>query len=466
MVRKVEAYIRQHHMIEEGDTIIAGVSGGADSVCLFFILKAYCEKKKARLIVVHMNHGIRKEAGEDAVFVKTLCEENGVEFHLFQKDILTEAKKQGIGTEEAGRKARYEAFEQIREPFGEKGKIAVAHNRNDQAETTLFHMLRGSGIAGLSGILPVRDHIIRPLLCVERKEIEEFLTENDKIWCIDSTNEENTYTRNKLRNVVFPYVEKEICEQSIRHIANAAEEAAQVRCFLEELATQAEAVVLEKEKDTVSIRIEAFLNQHKVIQKQILLRALEYLVPSRKDLGAVHINDILSLFVKNSGKQIRLPYGLSAIREFDKIVIGVRKPKMENKVSFAVEIPGKIVMEDKTEIVFSLLSADNYSEIPQKTYTKWFDYDKISSCLVLRNRQAGDYLTITKDGGHKTIKEYFIEEKVPCLERENKLLLAEEHHILWVVGMRISESYKVTDKTKTILQVTIKHTKEERSQHG
>lgn len=466
VVKTVESYMEQHHMIKENDVIVAGVSGGADSVCLFSILKDYCAKKGATLVVVHMNHGIRKDASEDASFVEALCKAAGIEYHLFCEDIPTYAKQRGIGTEEAGRMARYEAFETIRTSFGNRGKIAVAHNRNDQAETTLFHLFRGSGVAGLSGIMPVREHIIRPLLCVERKEIENYLTQKGIKWCIDSTNKENTYTRNKLRNVVFPYVEKEICEQSIRHVANAAEELSQVRLFLEELTLEAEKAVLKKEKEEVCIRREEFLKQHEVIRKQLVLRALSHLVPSRKDFTSFHVKDILSLFEKHSGKQIQLPYGLCAVREFDKIAIRKSVWKAEGQAALPVTVPGQVICPDGTIVEFSLLPADKNRVIPQKTYTKWFDYGKIEHSLMIRNRQSGDYLTITEGGGRKKIKEYFIEEKIPRLERENKLLLADDKHILWVIGMRISEAYKVTEETETILQVAIKHTEEERSYYG
>ncbi len=463
MVKKVELYMEKHGMVREGDRIIAGVSGGADSVCLFLILQEYCKKKGAELIVVHMNHGIRKEASADEKYVEKMCKEAGVTCHIFREDIPAYAKEKGIGTEEAGRMARYAAFEKIREPFGDRGKIAVAHNRNDQAETTLFHMLRGSGVSGLAGILPVRERIIRPLLCVERKEIEEYLSGKGVEWCIDLTNEENTYTRNKLRNVVFPYFEKEICKQSIRHVANVAEEMAGIRSFLEELTDRAEESVFLYKTDRIDIDREKFMQQHEVIRKQLLLRAFSYLIPARKDFTAVHVKDLLELFEKNSGKQIPLPYGLYAVREFDKIVIRHKEAEKCERAAVTVTIPGRIVCENGEEIEFSLLTDKIYPKIPQKTYTKWFDYDKIQSCLVLRNRQPGDYLVINDDGGRKTIKQYFIEEKIPCANRGNKLLLADEKHILWVIGMRISEAYKVTDQTKTILQVKIKQTNEERS---
>ena len=455
MVKKVEAYMEQHHMIEEGDTIIAGVSGGADSVCLFYVLKEYCRKKRAEIQVVHVDHGIREDAAHDAEYVRKLCEEAGVVFHLYKKDIPALASRWGIGSEEAGRRVRYEAFEEIRSAFGEKGKIAVAHNRNDQAETTLFHLLRGSGLTGLSGILPVRDNIIRPLLCVERIEIETFLTENEVKWCIDFTNGENTYTRNKLRNVVFPYVEKEICAQSVEHIANAAGELAQVRDYLEEMTAKAEKQVLIKETDVVRIRVDAFKELHPVIQKQLLLRGLSYLVPSRKDFGSVHIYDLLKLFDKDSGRQLHLPYKLTAIREFDHVRIGKLHLGKHQKQAFSVTVPGEIELELGKYMEFTIFSTDKLEQIEQKRYTKWFDYDKIINCLMVRNRETGDYLTINTKGDRKTIKEYFIEEKVPRTERDKMILLADGPHILWVAGMRISEAYKVTEHTKTVLQVTI-----------
>ena len=455
VLKKVEAYIEKNHMIEEGDTVVAGVSGGADSVCLFYILKEYCLKKNARLVVVHVNHMIRDEASKDADFVEKFCHDEGIEFYLFEKDIPTLAASKGVGTEEAGRMARYEAFEEVRAHFSEKGKIAVAHNRNDQAETTLFHLLRGAGLTGLSGIQPVRDHIIRPLLCVDRKEIEAYLTENEKKWCIDFTNGENTYTRNKLRNVVFPYVEKEVCAQAVNHIASAAEELSQVRDYVEQMTTEAERQVLLKEDDFIRIQVDGFMKLHPVLQKQILLNAFSYLVPSRKDFASVHIYDLLKLFDKGSGKQIHLPYKLTAIREFDRVSIGRVYVETDVQKVITVSAPGKIEFEPGKYMEFTIFSADKLERIEQKTYTKWFDYDKIINCLTLRNRKIGDYLIINAQGARKTIKDYFIGEKVPRLERDSKLLLADGQHILWVVGMRISEAYKITEHTKTVLQVTI-----------
>lgn len=454
MVKTVEAYMEQHHMIEEHDVVVAGVSGGADSVCLFLLLEEYCKKKNAKLIVVHMNHKIRAQAGEDAAYVKRLCEEFEVPFHLFERDIEAMAKQQGIGTEEAGRKARYEAFSHVLTEYGGKGKIAVAHNKGDQAETVLFHLFRGSNLAGLTGITPVRDNIIRPLLCVERKDIEAFLQKKGRSWCIDSTNEENTYTRNKIRNVLLPYVEKEICEQSVSHIANTAEELLKLRGYVEEQVLFLEKNVLCTGDGKAAILKEPFLKLHEVMKKQLIMRALEYLVPGRRDISSVHVEDILSLFTKENGKQIHLPYGLIAENTYEKVVIR-KKTVCSEKRCFEVFVPGKIDLGEGKYIEFTVFSGNIHMEIPQKTYTKWFDYDKITSCLELRNRKTGDYLTISENGNRKSIKEYFIEEKIPRQNREEILLLSDGSHILWVIGKRISEYYKVTEQTKRILQAAV-----------
>ena len=456
MFSKIEAYMQQHQMVEENEVIVAGVSGGADSVCLFFILEEYCRKRNAKLAVVHMNHGLRVEAKEDAEYVKTLCEEFGVPFHLYEKNIAEEARELGIGTEEAGRIARYEAFSETLKKYGGRGKIAVAHHKNDRAETVLFHLFRGSNLAGLTGISPVRDNVIRPLLCVERNEIEGFLKEKGRSWCIDSTNEENTYTRNKIRNVILPYAENEICDNASAHIAETAEELSKIRSYIEEQTDSVQKQVLVEKEDRICIRKEEFAKCHVVIRKQLILRALEYMVPGRKDIGAVHVNDILSLFVKQSGKQIHLPYELVAENRYDEVVIR-KKETVDNTDSESItpSIPGCIRVSPDKVMEIQVFPLDKGKEIPRKTYTKWFDYDKIKCCPMIRHRRTGDYLIISESGNHKSIKEYFIEEKVPREERDKLLLLTEGNHVLWVIGMRISEYYKVTEQTKTILQVKI-----------
>ncbi|MDD6202396.1 MAG: tRNA lysidine(34) synthetase TilS [Lachnospiraceae bacterium] len=458
MIREVEEYLEKYHMIEENDTVVIGVSGGADSVCLLLQLAEYRRKKPFVPVVVHVNHQIRPDAEKDAEYVEKLCERLQVAFHLVLKDVQSIAKKENLSVEEAGRMARYEAFESVLKKYDEtgRGKIAVAHNENDCAETMLFHLFRGTGIAGLSGILPVRGNIIRPLLCLERSRIEEYLQKQQIAWRIDSTNEENTYTRNKIRNVIFPYAEKEICQNAVSHAAMAATEAAEVRAYLEEVTKEAFHKTAVCKENEVRIDRNLFLEQPQLIQKQIILEGLSVLTPARKDIESVHVHDILKLFEKDVSKQVCLPYELTAVREYDAVVL--QKGKKEKTEDFyrKVQIPGTVLLPDGRKAEFMLISDKKDRIIPEKTYTKWFDYDKIINYLVLRYRRTGDYLSINADNNHKTLKEYMIAEKVPRKDRDSMPLLADGSHILWVIGMRISQEYKVTESTKRILQVTIR----------
>ena len=222
-MEKALEWLERYHMIREGETVIVGVSGGADSVCLLFVLKKYQELHPFTMEVVHVEHGIRgQESLEDAGFVKELCDRLKVPFHLEQKDVKALAAQEGLSVEEAGRMARYAAFEEWRQKTGGCA-IAVAHHANDQAETILWNLIRGSGVRGMSGIQPVNGYVIRPLLGCTREEIEAWLREQQICYRTDRTNLEDTYTRNKLRLKVLHYLEQECNPRACAHIAMAGE---------------------------------------------------------------------------------------------------------------------------------------------------------------------------------------------------------------------------------------------------
>ena len=456
MLKVVEDYMEKYHMIETGDTVVVGVSGGADSVCLLLLLHEYQSKKEFKIAVVHMNHMIRTNAKNDADYVKQICDNLQIPFFLYEKDIVGMAKDKGISTEEAGRDARYEAFNEVLASLGGKGKIAVAHNRNDCAETVLFNLFRGTGLTGLSGILPVRDNIIRPVLCLSREQIERYLKRHQFLWCIDSTNKENTYTRNKIRNIIIPYAEKEICKNSADHIARTAGELAEIREYFERQTKIAVNETVTMKQDEVSIHVYDFLKLENLMQKQVLLYCMEKITLGRKDIGMKHILDIQTLFQKDGSKQIDLPYQLEAVKQYDNVIIRNRKKRVDNSFYQEVNVPGKFFLPSGKVMEFTIFPSQKDENIPEKTYTKWFDYDKILHCLVLRNRKTGDFLTINELMSKKKVKDYLIQEKVPRDERDDLLLLTDGSHILWVLGLRISEYYKVTNETKRILQVMIR----------
>ena len=312
---KVFAYIKEHQMLQPGDRVVAGVSGGADSVCLLFLLLEWRREFPLDIAVVHVNHGIRPEAGEDARYVEKLCGEHRIPFFLTEADVRQRSILEKCSEEEAGRRTRYEAFDKAAEEWGAT-KIAVAHNSNDRSETQLFHLFRGSGIRGLASILPVRGWIIRPILCLERWEIEDFLTQQGIFYCKDATNDEDDYTRNRIRHHILPYAEQNIARGCVAHMNQTAEMLAETEEYLE-LQT-AEAVNrcirsikapgsalqpdVSSQAQEVHIAVEPFLTLHPVIRKRLLYEEVKRLSPGQKDITYQHIAELLTLFTQEGNR--------------------------------------------------------------------------------------------------------------------------------------------------------------------
>ena len=487
---KVFSFIEKYQMLQPGDRVVAGVSGGADSVCLLFVLLEYAKRVPLSLAVAHVNHGIRREAAQDAHYVEELCREHDIPFYLTEADVPRRAAEEKCSEEETGRAVRYEAFFRAAADF-RANKIAVAHNSNDRGETMLFHLFRGSGIKGLSSIHPVRENIIRPILCLEREEIEEYLAARGISYCQDVTNEKDDYTRNRIRHHILPYAEKELVTGCVGHMAQTAELLMQVEDYLEKQTQKAMETCVELIYETttgigqranegiyeeideecrqglsqVVMAVTPFRQQHTVIQERMLLSAIKLLTPSRKDISVVHVKAVHNLFEGGSGKSISLPFGIVARREYERVILekaktgeGVRLPETYINLSLLGEAPYVLVLNEAANLIFSVFSYEKDKQVPKNECTKWFDYDKILKPLVVRSRRQGDFLSIkNKDGtlGRKSLKDYMITEKIPRLKREQIPILAQESHVLWLVGFRISEHYKINEHTKRILQVQL-----------
>ena len=462
---KVKRYADKHRMIAPGDTVVAGVSGGADSVCLFLMLCELAEEIDFHLAVVHVNHKIRPEAAADAAYVEELCKSRNIPFILEEKDVKEYAGEKHLSEEEAGREVRYQAFEEALGKYGScsgekegQGRIAVAHNANDRAETMLFHLFRGTGLSGMCGIRPVNGQVVRPLLCLSRKEIESWLEERKISFCTDSTNSEDIYTRNRIRRHILPYAEQEICRGAAAHMNRTAEQLMEAEAYITRQTKAAmERCVQDKEGRGIRINIPAFFREDEYLQGRILLECVAEAAGSRKDITAVHVESAAAILGGSGNKEASLPYGLVVYKEYDWGMIQKREekkgPEAEERYELSagvrVEIPGLGIVEST---VFPRKESQN---IPEKTYTKWFDYDKITSSVVFRHRQKGDYLTINSKMGRKSLQDYFVNEKVPEKERDKRFVLADGAHLLWVPGLRISEYYKITENTRNILQVSV-----------
>ncbi len=470
MERKVWNYIRQHHMLEEGDRVIAGISGGADSVCLLFVLLELRERIGIELIAVHVNHGLRGEtARRDEEFTKELCRKNEILCVSYQKNVELIAKNRKQSIEEAGRAVRREAFEETFRKYGGT-KIALAHHQNDNAETLLMNLARGSGLKGIGGIRPVNQTVIRPLLCMSRDEIETYLKDRGITYCQDETNEEDEYTRNRIRHQIIPVLEAQVNDRAVQHMNQTMEQMREIQDYMElradEAWEQCAAVSGNAGETKILIRERGYAELHPVIRKLLVHRCLARAAESERDLGAVHVKAVMELFDKQAGKRRNLPYGLEAVRQYDGVCIRKqREDESDGEMKPVIlEVPGEIKLSHMNLIISCTVmekkNRDSFQEIPQKRYTKWFDYDIIKNSLAVRNRAEGDIIGIDRDGRTQKLKSYYINEKIPAGQRKRIPLIADGSHIIWVVGYRMSSIYQVTEDTKRILQIKITEDKE------
>ena len=441
-MRTAEEFIEKNNLIKEGDNLVLGLSGGADSVCLFHVLLSVKEKISFNLLAVHVNHSIRETAERDENFVKEMCEAKGVECISFKIDCKKIAGESGLSVEEAGRNERYRLFNEAGvKAFGEgKYKIAVAHHKDDLAETLIFNMARGTKISGLTSVKPESGNVIRPLLCVTRKEIEEYLKENNIANIEDETNESDDYARNKIRHKIIP-VMNELCSSAVDHIASMSAQLSEVEDYLNSECLKYYDKYVKEEAEGVFLNDE-ISSLHKAIQSEIIHKALINTAGRARDISDVHIEAVESLFDMQPGKKRDLIYNMEVLREYKGIRIRVKK---ESEDSFE---------ERLSRVKWSVSDRDFSQNIPNDLYTKWFDYDKIKNCLKVRFRENKDYLQVNDDGGTKLLSDYMVNEKIPREERDKIPLLADGNHIIWVVGYRISAAYKIDETTKKILIVT------------
>ena len=503
LIREADAYIRRFYMIDEGDVVIAGVSGGADSICLLLVLDALREKRSFHLAAVHVNHNIRgADADADEEYVRTICRERKIPLYVYSFPVTEIARREKRGLEETGRLLRQQAFRDalckaerlfLSEETGERAdnpkrrrvtevrgrggaaegvKIALAHHANDLAETALFQAVRGSSLAGLAGIRPVSRiggawedacteelTVIHPLLFVRRWEIEEWLREQNICWRTDATNLDEEYSRNCLRQRVIPYLEEHLNPEAVRHIRELAEDAAEADEYLHAEARKRESGLVEvgsnSDGGVIVFLKDAVMQEAEVIQRYILMDALEMVSGRKKDLGREQLRQLRELFGMSVGKGVDLPYGVRAVRRYDGIRLVRGGAELAKSAAVPVTGEGTFFFRGWK---FTCRRMRGYpgaeKKIPLNRYTKYFDYDKIGNNIVFRTRLAGDRIAVTDTGQTKKLKDYFINEKIPRDERGEIPLLASGQRILWVVGGRISGDCRITDKTKNILEIT------------
>lgn len=464
MEDKIHKFIEEHQMLSTGDHCIVGVSGGADSVCLFLILEALSKEMDITLHVVHVNHLLRGDAADqDEAMVKALCEKNHVPFHVFHMDVQALAKEWKMTVEEAGRTVRYQCFGQVAEGIRKKEKsdsscrIAVAHNQDDLAETVIMNLLRGTGMAGVSGIPPVRGQIIRPLLCCSRQEIETYLNIHQQPFCVDASNFEMDYSRNKIRHRILPYMKEMNCA-AVEHLCNFADVSRQYQVFVDKQVEEwIERNCIDYQSDALKyiVHIDDLQKADHLIENLVLKKLIGLCCGGEKDIGNSHIEEVKKLYCSISGAKIMLPNGAQVVNRYGKLCFCHKEmlPKeTESMAPVHINKEGIYPLPNSDEVlVVSYLDKPVHIDLIKKVYTKFIDYDKIRNDIYLRNCVIDDYMVIDSAGSTKKMNRLFSSYKVPQEERKNIPLIASGSEIIWAVGMRIGENYKVDADTTRVI---------------
>jgi tRNA(Ile)-lysidine synthase len=471
MVNKVLETIKHNNLIDRGDTVLVGVSGGPDSICLLHVLFVLKEELDIKLYAAHINHMLRGEfADEDQEYVSRFCSHLNIDLFTKKYNIKDIAAKKRISLEEAGREVRYSFFELCSLKIN-ANRIAVGHNKNDQAETILMNIIRGTGIEGLKGMDYCRNKVIRPLLDTNREEIEKYCEEHKLNPRIDSTNYESIYTRNMVRLKLVPYIDHlfntKVVDTIYRMSLLIRDEYDFMDYYTE---TQYEKSIANINKNSVCLFTREISENHIAIAKRIIRRAITDVKGSLKDIESIHIQDVYSLCTEGrAGAEIHLPGGMRVSKSYDTVKIFY--PNQDNApVDFevSVNIPGSTTVKQYNFLInasiidISLINSternvnnevENYKKIMYNSLIQFFDYDKLSTGINIRNRRNGDVFFPYKSNGTKKLKEFFIDNKIPRNIRSSIPLIAMGNEIVWIVGYKISDKYKVTENTKRVLKL-------------
>lgn len=455
---KVLSTINKHELIQKGDKIVVGLSGGPDSVCLLHILSRLKDELDLEIYAAHLNHQIRGiEAQKDAFYISKLCEEMGITFFIKSINVPEYCEKNGVSIEEGARKLRYEMFYEIKNNT-RANKIAIGHNLNDQAETILMRMMRGTGLQGLKGIEYIRDGvIIRPILDIERNDIEEYCKQNKLNPRIDKTNLESIYTRNKIRLELIPYMKDNFNSNIIESIVRMGNSLRSDNDYIESEALIKFKEVSNIKSDSVEINLKPYINLHNSMKVRILRNSIKHILGDTNFIDQRHIDDIIELEDESKiDKVINLPRGIYVYRKKNSIILTNKEIVIE-EIEFCYNIPSNgfiKVKEIGTIIETQVVSIDKYKRSKSDKLCKWFDFNKIKGGIVVRNRRSGDKIKLS--GGSKKIKDLFIDIKIPKEDRCKVPVIADDQGILSVGNFRNSENYKIDEETKEVLKVSFK----------
>ncbi len=447
---RFEEYALKEKLFSENDKLLVGVSGGADSIALLYALYQLSIKYQLFLLVAHVNYHLRgKDSQLDEKFVKTFCFDRNIS--LVIKDYKLEPQP---GLEEKARQVRMEFFSTLSPKYGIKA-IALGHHKDDQAETVLMKAFRGAGYTGLKGIQPKSEKVIHPLLPFSKDEIKQFLTEQGIEWREDKSNEENEFTRNKLRNEFIPWVKENINPNIIDQLNLLGNIFAETDDFMNESAKQRFRHLRELTNDGKTVfSIHDLKKENKSLLFYIFRLAYSYYSETEKDFYFNNYSEIYSIMDSESSKYIMLPHDVYVVKEYDKLIFTDEDP------IFQPEETEKVIDSIRSRFSFGdyIFSMKKLKMLPKgqpflDKRVAYLDYESVTFPLVVRYRKDGDTFIPYGMVGEKKLKDFFIDEKVPKFDRDRIPLITDGENIIWVGGYRIDNKFRLNNESKGILMI-------------
>ena len=440
--------IENHKLIDNGDTIIVGASGGPDSQFMIYMLNSLKSQIDFEIILAHLNHLHRKESRNDEDLVRKTAEELNLKFFTRARSMDDYAKKLKVSSEDAGRRLRYEFFNDLAKEY-KNPKIAVAHNKDDQAETVLMRIIRGTGLDGLKAMDYKSGNIIRPILDIKKSEIIAYLDFKKIPYAIDHTNFENDYTRNKIRLDIIPKLE-EINPRVVDQIYSLSELAKDDLEVLDGVIGDKFAELSDIKKDKIIFDKAKFDKANPAILRRIIRKGIETLNGEIKDISRENIDEFLTIRDLGTGKKI-IKDRLRLRKSYDSYILEIKKTKDKFEEEIYLE-DVDLINFDGLYIKTSIINSKKYEKSKNIGY---FDYDKLTFPLKVRTRKNGDRFTPLGHRSEKKLKDFFMDQKVDREKRDEIPLIISNEKIIWLTGLRISDDFKVTESTKRILKIEV-----------
>ncbi len=448
--QKVIRFIKENNLISEGDRVLIALSGGPDSVFLLHFFNKFKSKYKIVLGAVHINHLLRgNDSDRDEIFCKAICNELDIPIYTVKANVKLYAKRNKHSLEIAGRNIRYDFFEKILSTK-KYSKIATAHNADDNAETVLLNLIKGTGINGIAGIPVKRDKIIRPILCLSKKEILEYLEDNKFEYRIDESNLSNEYERNFLRNNVIPLIQKNLNPSFTENILNSSLNFQRLNLFLEKMMVQLKSGIDIKKNKYLALPVKHF----EIVDEFLISQLLKTLIDKNFNLQS-NSDDLKKIFLiknKQAGKSEELSNNLLVLKERDKIIITKKKPGKKN-ADKSIQIGKSVKVNDKNLSINQVIKSK--VKIGKSKNIEFISGDNINDVFTIRTWQNGDKFYPIGMKGTKKLSDYLNEIKIDSFQKKNQLVLINNGKIVWIIGHRLDDRFKITSQTKRILKLCL-----------